>query len=385
MSGAAERVGPADAERDAFPLLASCVYLNSNSTGAFPRGARAAADAFYDRLFHWRDEAWGGFLEAMRAYEAELARLIGAAPGTIALDTSVSNLFARFLSALDFTERPRVVTSDLEFPSTRFILEAHARRGCRPVVVPSDGIAVDEAAVCQAIDERTKLVLVSHATFATGALTDLAPIVARAREVSAIVVVDAYQSIGVVPVDVGALDVDVVFGGAHKWLCGALDSAFVYVKPTLLATLEPTGTGWMAGKNPLSFATVEGYADDARRMTSGTPAPLAAITSREGLRLVSQFGMPRVREDSLRRTARIIERADALGLGVATPRAPSRRGGIVNLRFDESARATERLRERGFIVSHRAGMRVAPHFYNTDAEVERFMDALEACLRELRS
>lgn len=383
MKGLADR--DADVDRDAFPLLASCVYLNSNSTGAFPRGARAVADAFYDQLFRWRDEAWGGFLEGMRAYEAEIARLLGAAPGTVALDTSVSNLFARLLSALDFSERPKVVTTDLEFPSLRFILEAHGRRGCQPVVVPSDGVAVDEAAICRAIDAQTKLVVVSHATFATGALTDLAPIVARAREVSALVVVDAYQSVGVVPVDVRALGVDVALGGAHKWLCGALDSAFVYVEPTLLATLEPAGTGWMAGRNPLSFARVEGYADDARRMTSGTPAPLAAMTSREGLRLVTQYGMTRVREDSLRRTARIIERADALGLAVATPRAPARRAGIVNLRFEESERATTVLRERGFIVSHRAGMRVAPHFYNTDEEVERFMDALDECLRELRS
>jgi len=295
----------------------------------------------------------------------------------VTLDTSVSSLLGRVLSCFDFRARPRVVTTDLEFPNVELLLGAFLRYGCEPVTVPSaDGIAIDPHAVAAAIDERTQLVVVSHATFATGALTYLAPIVRRARSVGALVAVDAYQSLGVVPFDVEALDVDIVFGGAHKWLCGAIDSAFCYVRPSLVGELVPAATGWMASKNALSFARSTGLASDARRMSAGTPAPLAALTSREGLRIVRAVGVERIRALSIARTARIIARADAAGLTVATPRDPRARAGIVNLRFDRSAEVVQALKRDGFVCSHRAGARIAPHFYNTDDEVERFMDAL---------
>ena len=365
--------------RAELPLLATCVYLNSNSTGAFPRGARAAAERYYDLLERWRDEAWEGFLAEMGAHADEIAALIGAPPASVTLDTSVSSLLGRVLSCFDFQARPRVVTTDLEFPNVEMLLGAFLRYGCEPVIVKStDGIAIDPHAVAAAMDERTQLVVVSHATFATGALTYLAPIVRRARSVGAIVAVDAYQSLGVVPFDVDALDVDIVFGGAHKWLCGAIDSAFCYVRPSLVAELVPAATGWMASKNALSFARSTGLANDARRMSAGTPAPLAALTSREGLRLVRSVGVERIRALSVARTERIIARADEAGLVVATPRDSRARAGIVNLRFDRAEEVVQALKGDGFVCSHRAGARIAPHFYNTDEEVERFMDALIA-------
>jgi kynureninase len=367
------------AARAEFPLLATCVYLNSNSTGAFPRRARVAADRYYDIVERWRDDAWEGFLADMSAHADDVAALLGAPASSVAFDTSVSSLLGRLLSCFDFRERPRVVTSDLEFPNVELLLGSFRRYGCEPVVVPSsDGISIDAEAVAEAIDERTQLVVVSHATFATSALVDLAPITRRARSVGALVAVDAYQSLGVVPFDVCELDVDVVLGGAHKWLCGAIDSAFCYVRPSLLARLEPAATGWMAGSDPLSFGRATGFADDARRMNSGTPAPLPALTSREGLRIVRAFGVERIRELSLARTERIIARADAAGITVATPRAPNARGGVVNLRFPGAAEVVSALARDRFICSHRQGVRIAPHFYNTDDEVERLMDALVA-------
>ncbi len=369
-----------ESARAEFPLLGSCVYMNSNSTGAFPVGGRAAADRYYDLFPRWRDEAWEQLLVDMRAYAADLEALMGARRGSVALDTSVSSLLGRLLSCFDYRERPRVVTTDLEFPSIEFVLRGFRRYGCVPTIVPTaDGIAIDARAVADALDERTQLVVVSHATFATGALTDLAPIVKRAREVGALVVVDAYQSLGVVPFDVRMLDVDVVLGGAHKWLCGAIDSAFCYVRPEL--RLEPAATGWMASRDPLSFARATEFADDARCMSAGTPAPLAALTSREGLRIVRAVGVERIRSASLARTARILERADAAGIAVASPREACARGGVVNLALANGPAVVTALGRGGFVCSHRKGVRVAPHFYNTDEEVERFMDALVSCVR----
>jgi selenocysteine lyase/cysteine desulfurase len=375
-----------DAARAEFPLLASCVYFNSNSTGAFPRGGRAAAEQYYEIVERWRDDAWEGFLGAMADHADDVAALIGAPPRSVTLDTSVSSLLGRLLSCFDFGRRPRVVTSDLEFPNVELLLGAFLRYGCEPVIVPSaDGISIDASAIVAAINERTQLVIVSHATFATSALLDLAPIVRRARSVGALVVVDAYQSIGVVPVDVAALDVDIVLGGAHKWLCGAIDSAFCYVRPDLVRRLVPAATGWMAARDPLSFGRARGLADDARRMNGGTPAPLPALTSREGLRIVRAIGVDEIRATSLARTERIIARADAAGIEVATPRDPRARGGVVNLRFTRCAEVVAALARDGFVCSHRHGARIAPHFYNTDDEVDRFMDALVAHVTEARS
>jgi kynureninase len=374
-----------EAARAEFPLLSSCVYLNSNSMGAFPRAARNEADHYYDTVARWRDEEFEGFLVGMRAYADDVAALIGAPQGSIALDGSVSLLLGRLLSSFDYRERPRVVTSDLEFPSVAHLLGAFRRYGCEPVVVPSsDGLAIDAHAVAAAIDERTQLVIVSHAAFVSGALTDLAPIVRRARDLGALVVVDAYQSLGVVPFDVNAHDVDVVLGGAHKWLCGALDSAFAYVRPAIMGRLEPAAGGWMAGRDPFSFAGSPGFGEGAARMSAGTPAPLPPLTSREGLRIVRTVGVGRIRRLSLARTTRIIDRADAAGIAVATPRAPEARGGVVNLTFPGSAEVVTALGRDGFICSHRRGARIAPHFYNSDDEVERFMDALVASVHAVR-
>ncbi|MDB5213788.1 MAG: Cysteine desulfurase [Myxococcaceae bacterium] len=370
-----------EAARAEFPLLSACVYLNSNSTGAFPRAGREAAERYYDVVARWRDEAWEGFLGSMRDHADDVAALIGAPPGSVTLDTSVSNLLGRFLSCFDYRERPRVVTSDLEFPNVELMLAAFRRYGCEPFVVRSeDGVAIDAEAIADTIDERTQVVIVSHATFASSALTDLGPIVRRAKQMGTLVVVDAYQSLGVVPFDVNALDVDVVLGGSHKWLCGAIDSAFCYVRPSLMRHLEPAATGWMAARDPLAFTRGQGLADDARRMNAGTPAPLPSLTSREGLRIVRAVGVERARALSVARTTRIIERADAAGITVATPRDAHARGGVVNLKLPRGAEVVAALGKEGFICSHRDGARIAPHFYNTDDEIERFMDALVAAV-----
>jgi kynureninase len=373
------------AVRAEFPLLKTCVYLNSNSTGATPRGAKAALDEYWRTVEHWRDEAWDGWWNDLNAYTAELAELIGAPAGSVVCDANVSTLFSRVMSCFDFyRERPRIVTSDLEFPAVPHILRAFERYGAVPVIVPSrDRVEIDAERLLHEIDERTRLVCVSHATFETGALLDVAPIVRRAREVGALVALDAYQSVGVVPLDVTASGVDFVFGGAHKWLCGSCESAFLYVRPALLPRLHPAATGWIASADPMSFAPPTGWAADARRFAGGTPAVLPAQLSRPGLAILRELGVDAIRRRSLAQTDHIIARADEAGLAVASPRPYERRGGIVALRFPGDDTVARDLVASGFVCSYRSGLRIAPHVYNTDEEIDRFMDELVRRVRLL--
>ncbi|MEA2561229.1 MAG: kynureninase [Acidobacteriota bacterium] len=357
--------------RAEFPLLETCVYLNSNSAGATPRGAKAALDEYWRTIERWRDEAWEGWLEDMRAHADELAALIHAPAGSVVCDANVSTLFSRVMSCFDFSDRPRVVTSDREFPAIPHIVRAFERYGAEQVTVP-----FDTERIVREIDERTQLVCLSHATFETGALLDIEPIVHRAREVGALVALDAYQSVGVVPLDVTASSVDFVLGGAHKWLCGSYESAFLYVRPEL--QLYPAATGWIASADPLSFAPPTGWADGVRRFAGGTPAVLPSLFSRPGLAMIREIGIDAIRRRSLEQTDHIIARADEARISVITPRAHERRGGIVALRFPGDAAVARELVASGFICSYRGGLRIAPHFYNTDEEIDQFMDALVA-------
>jgi kynureninase len=371
------------AVRAEFPLLEKVTYLNSNSTGAFPRGMDAVLQRYAETLRNWRDEVWEGWWADWLGYMDSVARFIGGAEGSVVTDASLTTLLGRLATCFDFQgERRRVVTTDLEFPTIPFLWKGFERYGAEAVVVPSEGGRMSEERLCAAIDERTRLVSLTYASFATGALVNLAPVIRRAHEVGALVVVDAYQAVGSVPIDVKALGVDFLLGGAHKWMCGSIESAFLYVRPELLPTLRPAATGWMAGENPLTFQPARDWAPTARRLASGTPAVLPSQLSQVGLNLLAAVGMPTIRAHSLRCTARVMERADEAGLTVVTPRQDERRGGVLALRFPGDAEVAKRLVANGFICSYRGALRVAPHFYNTLEEVDRFMDALVAEARK---
>ena len=363
--------------RGEFPLLERCVYLNSNSAGAAPRAAKRALEDYWRTVENWRDEAWEGWWHELEDHANAIAALVGAPAGSVVCDTNLATLFGRVLSCFDYRARPRVVASDLEFPSIPFVIRGFERYGTQAVIVPSrDGVAIDVEGIVAAIDERTQLVCVSHATFQAGALLDVAPIVRRAREVGALVLLDAYQSVGVLPIDVAALGVDFLLGGAHKWLCGSYESAFLYVRPALLPRLEPAATGWIASADPLSFAPATGWADSARRFAGGTPAVLPTLFSRPGLAIVRDLGLETIRGLSLGYTDHVIARADEAGLAVVTPRAHDQRAGIVALRFPGDAAVARALVAAGQVCSYRGAIRIAPHFYSTRAEIDQFMDEL---------
>ncbi|MEU4645616.1 aminotransferase class V-fold PLP-dependent enzyme [Micromonospora sp. NPDC023814] len=363
--------------RAEFPLLETCVYLNNNSTGAVPRGAERVLHDYWETLRTWRDDVWQGWHVGLDRYADSVAALIGAPPGSVVTDANLSTLLARVASCFDYRPpRDRVVTTDLEYPTVPFVFRAFGRYGARLDVVGTGGPHLDQEALEARLDERTLLVCVSHASFTSGATVDLPRLVARAHDVGALVVVDAFQTVGVVPMDVTALGVDVVLGGAHKWLCG-VGTAFLYVRPDLVPELTPAATGWQAGDRALTFQPSTGWAPDARRFAGGTPYPVTSLVSQVGLDLLAEIGTEAIRRQSLALTQRVLDRAGEAGIAVVSPTAPHRRGGVVCLDVPDGEAVKRRLAARDLICSWRGYLRVGPHVYNTLDEVDAFMDALE--------
>ncbi|MFJ8582224.1 aminotransferase class V-fold PLP-dependent enzyme [Micromonospora sp. NPDC093277] len=363
--------------RAEFPLLADRVYLNNNSTGTVPRGVEQVLGGYWETLRTWRDDVWQGWHVGLDRYADSVAALLGAPPGSVVTDANLSTLLARIASCFDYRPpRDRIVTTDLEYPTVPFIWNAFRRYGARLDVVGTGGPRFDEDTLAARVDERTLLVCVSHASFTSGATIDLPRLVARAHEVGALVVVDAFQTVGVVPLDVTALGVDVVLGGAHKWLCG-VGTAFLYVRPDLVAQLEPAATGWQAGDRALTFLPSTGWAPGAQRFAGGTPYPLTSLISQVGLDLLAGVGIDAIRRHSLALTQRVLDRAAAAGIDVVSPTEPHRRGGVVCLDVADGEAVKRRLVERNMICSWRGYLRVGPHVYNTLDEVDAFMDALD--------
>ncbi|MEV5823624.1 aminotransferase class V-fold PLP-dependent enzyme [Micromonospora harpali] len=367
--------------RAEFPLLGTCVYLNNNSTGAVPQGAQRVLADYWETLRGWRDDVWQAWHVGLDRYADSVAALIGAPAGSVVTDANLSTLLARIASCFDYRPpRDRVVTTDLEFPTVPFVWNAFGRYGAHADVVATGGVRFDQDALEARIDERTLLVCVPHASFASGDTIDLPRLVAHAHDAGALVIVDAFQTVGVLPLDVTALGVDVVLGGAHKWLCG-IGTAFCYVRPDLTPRLEPAATGWQAGDVALTFRPSTGWAAGAQRFAGGTPFPLTSLVSQVGLDLLAGVGVPAIRRHSLACTGRIIERAAAAGIAVVSPTEPHRRGGVVCLDVPDGEAVKRRLAARDVICSWRGWLRVGPHVYNTLEEVDVFMDALEEEVR----
>jgi selenocysteine lyase/cysteine desulfurase len=363
--------------RAEFPLLETCVYLNNNSTGAVPQGAERVLRDYWETLRTWRDDVWQDWHVGLDRYADSVASLLGAPPGSVVTDGNLSTLLARVASCFDYRmPRNRVVTTHLEYPTVPFIFRAFGRYGAHLDIVGAGGPDFDQDLLEASLDERTLLVSVSHASFTSGATVDLPRLVARAHDVGALVVVDAFQTVGVVPLDVTALGVDVVLGGAHKWLCGAA-TAFLYVRPDLVPALEPAATGWQAGDRALTFQPSPGWAPAARRFAGGTPYPLTSLVSQVGLDLLTGIGVDAIRAHSLALTQRVLDRAAAAGITVVSPVAADRRGGVVCLDVPDGEAVKYRLADRNMICSWRGYLRVGPHVYNTLDEVDAFMDALD--------
>ena len=364
--------------RPEFPILDKTTYMISHSLGAMPRRTyqhlHAYADAWAERGIRAWEEGWWMMSSTVGDL---LGGIIGAGSGEVVMHQNVSICQAIVVSCFDWSgRRNKLVTDALNFPSNGYVYHAHERQGARIINVAAEGLALPVERILEAIDGQTALVSVSHVAFRSSYVQDLAAIVEKAHSVGAMVVADLYQSAGTVPVDVRALNVDFAVGGSVKWLCGGPGAGYLYVRRDLWAKLNPAVTGWVAHERPFEF---EGgaidYASGVYRFMNGTPNVPAMYAARGGYEIVREIGVAAIREKSLRQTARLMELADEAGISVNTCRESGRRGGVVTLDPPEGPAVTKELERREVLVDYRpgAGIRVAPHFYTTDEEIERTM------------
>jgi kynureninase len=374
--------------RSEFPILASTTYLISNSLGAMPRNVYQAmkgyADMWASRGVRAWEERW--WMLAAKVGD-EIGALMNAPQGSVSTHQNVTTCQAVVASCFDFSgRRNKVVYSDLNFPSVMYFWEAQRSLGARvDMVKTDDGITVPTERLLDAIDESTLLVPVSHVIFRSAYINNARAIIEKAHKVGAYVVLDTFQSLGTVPVDVENLNVDFACGGVLKWLCGGPGVGYLYVRPDLGKALEPRFTGWLAHQNPFGFETgAVRYADPPFRFMNGTPHIPSLEAARPGIKILTEVGIRRIREKSKRQTARLIELADQHGWRINTPRDPDKRGGTVSIDPPDSEQVCRELLKREILVDWRpkAGVRMSPHFYNTDEELETAMTAVEEILNE---
>ncbi len=372
--------------RSEFPILERTTYLISNSLGAMPRGVY---DAMHNYAETWATRGVRSWEETWWMLAAEVGDEIGAlmnAPnGSVSVHQNVTQCQAVVASCFDFGgRRNKVVFSDMNFPSVIYFWYAQQARGARVQMVKTDdGVTVPTERLLAAIDEDTLLVPISHVVFRSAFIKDAKAIIEKAHNVGAHVLLDTFQSLGTVPVDVRAWEVDFVCGGVLKWLCGGPGTAYLYVRPDLGKTLEPKFTGWIAHQQPFAFEVGPiRYASPPYRFMNGTPNVAALYAARPGLNIVREIGVEKIRAKSKRQTARLIELADQRGWIVNTPRDPERRGGTVSIDMPRSQEVCAELLARDILVDWRpqAGVRMSPHFYTRDEELDAAIRTVEQIL-----
>ena len=368
--------------RKEFPIVETCTYLVSHSLGAMPRRTSTYLQQFADEWSSRGVRAWHeGWWEVGRMTGDLLAPVLGVAAGTISMHQNVTVTMSIIASCHTFGgKRNRIVMTDLEFPSNMYLFEGFRRYGAEIVYVKSaDAMRTDLDALLDAIDERTVLVPLSYVLFKSACIQNAAAVIEKAHKVGARVILDVYQAAGTVPMEVEGLRADFAVGGSVKWLCGGPGAGFLYVRPDLATELEPAIVGWAAHAHPFEFATGKiAYADAPERFQSGTPNVPSLYSARAGYEIVREIGVPAIREKSLRLTRRLIDLAKQAGFRINTPEADEERGGSVIIDVPDGQRVAEELIRREVIVDYRpgAGIRMAPHFYNTAEEIEHAMEML---------
>jgi kynureninase len=367
---------PLLAWRREFPILGHTTYLISHSLGAMPKRAAQRAQEFTETWATRGIRAWEeGWWNMPVTVGNLIAPIIGAGEGEVIMQQNVSICQSVVASCFAWTgRRNKLVTDGLNFPSNNYIYHSLSRLGARVVTVAApDSFTLPLELLLREIDEETQLVSVSHVAFRSSYLQDLAPIVERAHAVGAMVIADLYQSAGTVPVNVRELNLDFATGGSVKWLCGGPGAGYLYVRRDLWPRLDPMTTGWIAHEEPFAF---EGgpirYAPDVFRFLNGTPNIPALYTARSGYEIINEIGVPAIREKSIRQTTRLMALAEEARIHVNTCRNANQRGGVVTLDVPGGQEVTRELGRREILVDYRpaAGIRVAPHFYTTDEELD---------------
>ena len=372
--------------RDEFPILEKTNYLVSNSLGPMPR---TVPDKLAEYARDWGElgvKAWTrGWWEMPVDVGNEIAPLINAGDGEVVMMPNVTIAQTAVLSSIDFPkDRDTVVMTELDFPSVRYAYAEMAERfGARVVVVRSDdGLSIDRDELLAAIDERTRVVAVSHVLFRSAFLMDVDAICRRAHELGALVSLDSFHAVGIVPVDVKRSNVDFLTGGVLKWLCGGPGGCFLYVSPAIRDELKPALTGWQAHSRPFAFEETMEYTSGAFRWLNGTPVIPALYAAAEGPKILRRAGISAIREKSVRLTSRLIELADERGYGVNAPRDPAQRGGTVAVDFPHAYEVSQHLLSQNILVDYRvgAGIRIAPHFFTREEELEEAVHEIDKSL-----
>ncbi len=373
------KLDPSLAEyRAAYPILARTTYMNSNSMGAMHQSVPTALAEYTQMWATEGGESWDQWPQFMNEVADMAARFIGAPAGQTVLNQNVAFFQACIASALDYTDKDEVVISELMFPNLIYVWERFADAGAKLKLVPSDdGMTIPHARMLESITERTRIVVLSHAVYVSGALYDVKAICARAHEVGAIVMVDVYQTAGCIPIDVAEWGADIVVGGSHKWLCGGPGTCFMWVRPELAATLRPKTTGWMAHRDPFEFAPAPiEYAENPWRFMGGTPSIPAYYAARAAYQPLLEIGIERIRAHNLALCTILVDRALEAGLTLHSPADHHARAGFVAIDFETSQAASHTLIDEHYKLDWRpgCGLRLGPHFYNSEDEVHRLMD-----------
>lgn len=375
--------------RDEFPVVGRKAYLISASLGPISVRARTYVDGYLDA---WAskgapDHVWmEDIFPTMGALKRSFAALAGCAADEVALTTNISIALSTVASCLDLSgERNRVLLSELDFPTDGHVWLAWARTtGAEIVWLRSpDGLTIPLEAYDEAIDDRTALVMVNRVLYRSSALVDAKAVCAIARERGALSFVDDYHGLGIVPLDLHDLGCDLYTAGTLKWMCGGPGMVFLYARRELLPTLEPAVTGWFGTREPFSFDTEHlEYHATARRLEHGTPPAPVFYLAQGGLEIVAEVGVERIRERQGDLTDHVIARSDAAGLPVRTPRDRDARGGVVNVGVGPNAEAIcHALLARDVCTDSRGdGLRISPHFFNTEADIDRCFDELAALI-----
>ncbi|MBK8980198.1 MAG: aminotransferase class V-fold PLP-dependent enzyme [Planctomycetes bacterium] len=373
--------------RAEFPIVERTNYQISNSLGAMPTRARGALAEYADLWDARGVRAWGDrWWNLQFEFAALVEDLLGVDRGTVSMHQNVAMASQAILSCFDFpAERNRIVYTDLNFPSVMYLYEQQVRRGAEIVRVPAaaDGVTVDLQRLCDAIDERTRLVPISHVLFRSGFIQDARAVVERARAVGAFVILDVFQSVGAVPLHLRDWGVHAAVGGALKYCCGGPGNCFLYVHPDERAALLPGFTGWAAHKNPFAFsADGQDFRDDGGRFLNGTPNVPALFAGIEGVRIVHEIGVDAIRTKSLRVTQQVIDRCDHHGFLLRSPRGAAIRGNHVSIDVPHGYEVCQVLNARDVVCDFRpgAGIRLSPHFYTDVAEAVAAVDAMAEVL-----
>ncbi|HET6976914.1 MAG TPA: aminotransferase class V-fold PLP-dependent enzyme [Pyrinomonadaceae bacterium] len=370
--------------RNEFPTLASGIHLLSHSLGPVPRAARDSMLAYIDAWeHHTGEDAWAtSWWELSQRVGDRVARILGGAPGSVQIEPNASLALATVASCFDFKSgvRRKVITTSLDFPSMDYFWDGQQHIGAQiEVLQSSDGISVPLERILDAIDNETCLVALSHTSYRSSYRVDAQAIVERAHAKGALVLLDVYQSAGVMQLNAADWNVDFLIGGTIKWLCGGPSCGYLYVRPDLQRDLRPRLTGWVAHDAPFDFAHAPmRYAKSVRRFAQGTPSIPALYSAIPGLEILEAVGVAEVAAESQRRTQMMIDFAAARGWTINTPLNQDQRGGSVMIGVENAPAMVERLAEQKVFVDCRpnAGLRISPHFFNTDEEIEEALNIL---------